>query len=96
MQAVVGFAVALAVVGAFYCWSEALRRLPGSVGQDLRGPRYRAAFMSGDFAKQVVPMGHSGGPVLVSYAVSRETGRELLAAIDRALADREALGPLRL
>jgi uncharacterized protein (TIRG00374 family) len=29
--------------------------------------------MSGELAKQVVPMGHSGGPVFVSYAVSRET-----------------------
>lgn len=66
----VGFA---AVVGAFYCWSEALRRLLVSVGGDVRGPRYRAAFMSGEFVKQVVPMGHSGGPVFVSYAVSRET-----------------------
>ncbi|WP_436926589.1 lysylphosphatidylglycerol synthase transmembrane domain-containing protein [Halosimplex amylolyticum] len=73
----------LAVVGAFYCWSEALRRLLVSVGQDVRGPRYRAAFMSGEFLKQIVPMGHSGGPVFVSYAVSRETDapyEEALAA----------------
>ncbi|WP_123538250.1 lysylphosphatidylglycerol synthase transmembrane domain-containing protein [Halosimplex salinum] len=73
----------LAVVGAFYCWSEALRRLLASVGQDVRGPRYRAAFMSGEFLKQVIPMGHSGGPVFVSYAVSRETDapyEEALAA----------------
>ncbi|WP_415380625.1 lysylphosphatidylglycerol synthase transmembrane domain-containing protein [Halosimplex sp. TS25] len=76
----VGF---LAVVGAFYCWSEALRRLLVSVGSDARGPRYRAAFMSGEFLKQVVPMGHSGGPVFVSYAVARETDapyEEALAA----------------
>ena len=63
----------LAVLGAFWCWSEALRRLLRTVGQDVGGLRYRAAFMSGELAKQVVPMGHSGGPVFVSYAVSRET-----------------------
>ncbi|QLH81780.1 lysylphosphatidylglycerol synthase transmembrane domain-containing protein [Halosimplex pelagicum] len=77
----------LAVVAAFYCWSEALRRLLASVGGDaareVGGPRYRAAFMSGEFLKQVVPMGHSGGPVFVSYAVSKETDapyEEALAA----------------
>ena len=76
----------LAVVAAFYCWSEALRRLLVSVGDAsgaVGGPRYRAAFMSGEFLKQVVPMGHSGGPVFVSYAVSRETDapyEEALAA----------------
>jgi uncharacterized protein (TIRG00374 family) len=63
----------VSVVAAFFCWSEALRRLLASVGQDVGGPRYRAAFMSGEFAKQVVPMGHSGGPVFVSHAVSRQT-----------------------
>ena len=68
----VGF---VAVIGAFYCWSEALRQLLLGVsgGRDVRGPRYLAAFMSGEFLKQVVPMGHSGGPVFVAYAVSRET-----------------------
>jgi len=74
----------LAVVGAFYCWSEALRRLLVSVGQDVRGPRYRAAFMSGEFLKQIVPMGHSGGPVFVSYAVSRETDASYEAALAAA------------
>lgn len=63
----------LSVVCAFYCWSEALRRMLAGIGWDVGGLRYRAAFMSGEFAKQVVPMGHSGGPVFVSYAVSRET-----------------------
>lgn len=62
-----------AVLAAFWCWSEALRRVLASVGQEVGGPRYRAAFMSGELAKQVVPMGHTGGPVFVSYAVSRET-----------------------
>jgi uncharacterized protein (TIRG00374 family) len=63
----------VAVVGAFYCWREALRRLLAGLGQDVGGFRYRLAFMSGEFLKQVIPMGHSGGPVFVSYAVSRET-----------------------
>jgi len=66
----VGF---VAVLAAFWCWSEALRRVLASVGHEVGGLRYRAAFMSGELAKQVVPMGHSGGPVFVSYAVSRET-----------------------
>jgi uncharacterized protein (TIRG00374 family) len=66
----VGF---VSVLAAFWCWSEALRRVLASVGPEVGGPRYRAAFMSGELAKQVVPMGHSGGPVFVSYAVSRET-----------------------
>ncbi|WP_436932305.1 lysylphosphatidylglycerol synthase transmembrane domain-containing protein [Halosimplex halobium] len=74
----------LAVVAAFYCWSEALRRLLASVGHEVAGPRYRAAFMSGEFAKQVVPMGHSGGPVFVSYAVSRETDAPYEAALAAA------------
>ncbi|QLH77319.1 flippase-like domain-containing protein [Halosimplex rubrum] len=78
----------LAVVAAFYCWSEALRRLlagvDGDAGGEVGGPRYRAAFMSGEFAKQVVPMGHSGGPVFVSYAVSRETDAPYEAALAAA------------
>ncbi|ELZ20324.1 hypothetical protein C475_21162 [Halosimplex carlsbadense 2-9-1] len=74
----------LAVVAAFYCWSEALRRLLASVGHGVDGPRYRAAFMSGEFLKQIVPMGHSGGPVFVSYAVSRETDAPYEAALAAA------------
>lgn len=64
---------AVALVGAFCCWSEALRRLLAGLGHDVGTARFRRAFMSGEFVKQVLPMGHSGGPVFVSYAVSRET-----------------------
>ncbi|QLH77320.1 flippase-like domain-containing protein [Halosimplex rubrum] len=66
----VGF---LAVVAALGVWSEAVRRLLASTGHTVRGRRYRSAYLSGEFLKQVLPMGQSGGPVLMSYTVSRET-----------------------
>jgi uncharacterized protein (TIRG00374 family) len=66
----VGF---LGVVAALGVWSEAVRRLLASTGHTVRGRRYRSAYLSGEFLKQVLPMGQSGGPVLMSYTVSRET-----------------------
>ncbi|WP_415380626.1 lysylphosphatidylglycerol synthase transmembrane domain-containing protein [Halosimplex sp. TS25] len=66
----VGF---LSVLVALACWSEAVRRLIGSTGHSVGGLRYRAAYLSGEFLKQVIPMGQSGGPVLMSYTVSAET-----------------------
>ena len=61
------------VVAALAVWSEAVRRLLASTGHTVGGRRYRSAYLSGEFLKQVLPMGQSGGPVLMSYAVSRET-----------------------
>jgi len=66
----VGFA---SVVVALACWSEAVRRLLTSTGHPVGGRGYRLAYLSGEFLKQVLPMGQSGGPVLMSYTVSRET-----------------------
>lgn len=66
----VGF---LGVVAALAAWSEAVRRLLASTGHSVRGRRYRSAYLSGEFLKQVLPMGQSGGPVLMSYTLSRET-----------------------
>ncbi|QLH81781.1 lysylphosphatidylglycerol synthase transmembrane domain-containing protein [Halosimplex pelagicum] len=66
----VGF---LGVVAALAVWSEAVRRLLASTGHVVGGRRYRSAYLSGEFLKQVLPMGQSGGPVLMSYTVSRET-----------------------
>ncbi|WP_459191863.1 lysylphosphatidylglycerol synthase transmembrane domain-containing protein [Halosimplex sp. J119] len=75
----VGFGSVLVALG---CWSEAVRQLIGSSGHAVGGLRYRAAYLSGEFLKQVIPMGQSGGPVLLSYTVSRETD----ASQDSALA----------
>jgi|GEM_PF-639304 len=66
----VGF---LSVVVALACWSEAVRRLVATTGYSVGGSRYRRAYLSGEFLKQVLPMGQSGGPVLMSYTVSTET-----------------------
>jgi len=66
----VGF---LAVLAAMGCWSEAVRRLLGSTAHSVGGHRYRLAYLSGEFLKQVLPMGQSGGPVLMAYTISRET-----------------------
>ena len=60
------------VVVALSCWSEAVRRLIASTGHETGGLRYRGAYLSGEFLKQVLPMGQSGGPVLMAYTVSRE------------------------
>ncbi|MFC4358668.1 lysylphosphatidylglycerol synthase transmembrane domain-containing protein [Halobium salinum] len=64
-------------VVAVLCWSEALRRVlsftvPASedgVGP-VTGVRFRAAYLAGDFTKQVMPMGHVSGPAILSYWVS--------------------------
>jgi len=66
----VGF---LSVVVALGCWSEAVRRLVATTGHSVGGSRYRRAYLSGEFLKQVLPMGQSGGPVLMAYTVSQET-----------------------
>lgn len=62
----------LSVVVALGCWSEAVRRLLASTGHHVHGRGFRLAYMSGEFLKQVIPMGQSGGPVLVAYTVSNE------------------------
>jgi hypothetical protein len=61
---------AVAAVAAVVVWSEALRQLLG-VTHPVSGLRYRAAFLTGDFTKQVLPMGHASGPAIMAYAVSR-------------------------
>ncbi|MFC5365954.1 lysylphosphatidylglycerol synthase transmembrane domain-containing protein [Salinirubrum litoreum] len=74
---------ALSAVTAVLLWSEALRQLL-CVGRQVSGLRYRAAFLTGDFTKQVLPMGHASGPAIMAYAVSRAVGidyEETLAAI---------------
>ncbi|MEF8851764.1 MAG: lysylphosphatidylglycerol synthase transmembrane domain-containing protein [Haloarculaceae archaeon] len=63
----------LSVLVALACWSEAVRRLVSTTGHPVRGVRYRLAYLSGEFLKQVLPMGQSGGPVLMAYTISRES-----------------------
>lgn len=65
----IGFA---SIVVALTCWSEAVRRLLASTGHAAGGLRYRGAYLSGEFLKQVLPLGQSGGPVLMAYTISRE------------------------
>ena len=60
----------VAVLAALFCWSETIRQLVRGAGLDAGGPRYRAAFLTGEFAKQAVPLGHSAGPAFTAYAVS--------------------------
>jgi uncharacterized protein (TIRG00374 family) len=59
-------------LAALLVWSEAVRRLLAGTGHAVRGHRYRGAYFSGEFLKQVLPLGQSGGPVLMAYTVSRE------------------------
>ena len=60
------------VLVALGCWSEAYRRLFVAAGAtDLSaGPAF-AAYGAGAFAKQIVPLGHLGGPAFVAYAYDR-------------------------
>jgi uncharacterized protein (TIRG00374 family) len=73
----------VAGVAAVLCWSEALRRaLSGT--RAVGGVRYRLAYLSGDFARQVLPMGHLSGSAIIAYAVSRPFDyeyEEALAAV---------------
>jgi hypothetical protein len=74
---------ACSAVAAILLWSESLRHLL-SVTRPVSGLRYRAAFLTGDFTKQVLPMGHASGPAIMAYAVARAVGidyEDTLAAI---------------
>jgi uncharacterized protein (TIRG00374 family) len=63
----------VAVIAALFCWSETIRQLVRGAGHDAGGPRYRAAFLAGEFVKQAVPLGHGAGPALTAYTVSSVT-----------------------
>lgn len=69
---------------AVLLWSEALRVALGVLGREAGGLRFRLAFLSGDFAKQVLPFGHVSGPAIMAYAVAEGVGsayEETLAAV---------------
>jgi len=63
----------LAVLGAYWCWSEALAQLLDRPDRAVGGARYRAAYMSAEFVKKVVPAGQAAGPLFLAYLVGRET-----------------------
>lgn len=76
----------LSVVLALACWSEAVRGLLAGTGHLAGGIRYRGAYLSGEFLKQVLPLGQSGGPVLMAYTVSREADTPYESALAAATA----------
>lgn len=74
----------LAVLTAIACWSEAQRHLLVAADVHLRPDRAFVTYCSGMFAKQVLPMGHAGGPAIMAYAIGSESRREyqhVLAAV---------------
>lgn len=70
------------VLLALACWNEAYRRLFRAAGADLAAAGAAGAYGTSTFAKQVVPMGHVGGPAVVAYAYHRAAG----FGYDRSLA----------
>ncbi|WP_239524433.1 lysylphosphatidylglycerol synthase transmembrane domain-containing protein [Halogeometricum borinquense] len=73
----------IAGVAAISSWGESLRQAL-STAKPVGGLHYRLAYRSGDFARQVLPMGHLSGSAIASYAVSRPFGlqyEEALAAV---------------
>lgn len=76
-------AAALAGVLAISLWGESLRRALQRA-HPVGGLRYRLAYLSGDFARQVLPMGRLSGSAIIGYAVSRPFDvqyEEALAAV---------------
>jgi len=63
----------LAVVLAVACWAESMRRVLLATGGHLSPRQGFAAYASGMFAKQVLPMGNAGGPAIMAYAIDRES-----------------------
>lgn len=79
----------LAALAATLCWSEAQRRVLDAIHGDRRpiskfGLRFRLAYLSGDFAKQTLPLGHVSGPAIMAWTVGEAVDLEYddaLAAI---------------
>lgn len=65
---------ALLSLGTFLAWSESLRQLFLGAGTRVAPTRFRLAFFSGVFAKQVLPAGNASGPALIAFAVNAESG----------------------
>jgi uncharacterized protein (TIRG00374 family) len=70
------------VLVALVCRSEAYRRLFGAAGADLSVGEGLGTYGTSTFVKQVVPLGHVGGPAVVAYAYDRATA----LGYDRAIA----------
>lgn len=71
-RANVGIVAVGSVAGtaAVLSWGEALRRALGGT-KPIGGLKYRLAYLSGDFARQVLPMGRLSGSAIIAYAVTR-------------------------
>lgn len=63
-----------AVLVALGFRSEAYRRLVRAAGSGLSVGRGFGTYGASTFVKQVVPLGHVGGPAVVAYAYDRATG----------------------
>lgn len=72
----------LAVLGAVACWAESMRRVLIAAGGHLGPVRGFAAYGTGMLAKQILPMGNTGGIAIMAYAIGREADLDL----DRSLA----------
>lgn len=62
----------ISVLVALGCWGEASRRLFVAFDTPLSRRRALVAYGTGAFGKQVLPMGHAGGPAVMAYAFDRE------------------------
>ncbi|SFR36923.1 hypothetical protein SAMN04488124_0834 [Halogeometricum limi] len=63
-------AAGFAGVAAIASWGESLRHAVRTT-KVIGGLRYRLAYFSGDFARQILPMGRLSGSAIIGYAVSR-------------------------
>lgn len=62
----------LAVCLALVCWSEATRRLFAVAGATISVRAGFAAYCTGMFGKQILPMGNAGGPAIVAFVYERD------------------------
>lgn len=72
----------LAIILALVCWSEGFRVLLVASGGPVSSRRAFLAYGTAMFGKQVLPMGHAGGPALMAYTFDREAA----LGYDRTLA----------
>ncbi|MFB6311960.1 MAG: lysylphosphatidylglycerol synthase domain-containing protein, partial [Salinirussus sp.] len=62
----------IAVFLAVACWAESMRRVLLAAGGTLGPLQGFAAYTTGMFAKQVLPMGNAGGIAIMAYAIDLE------------------------
>lgn len=62
----------VAVLLALVCWAESMRRVLVATGGHVDPVPGFAAYSTGMFAKQVLPMGNASGPAIMALAIDRE------------------------